>query len=511
MDSFDRVIDERGIAELVGIVLDESRKYTERRNALLDLCFHEVDLPLEVIRKVGQESRFKFDTSMLLRSSSDKGKQEYAKALLADRKCSYVLNDVIRALDWKQLSERDVEVLVEIYDESKSVDVRNGVLAALTVCSVNGLADFFVRAYRRERLPYMKLDALIGLWNGGSVEIASELLVEFADKYKTKKSLSEGTVADLRACVEDLKKVARMYPESAYEYAYKTLNSIDALTEDEYDRSIAMDVPLDALFADFESATTIQKKCDILFAVEERIDGGNDEEIVAFLEAVIFDDSQERAVREAASTTMSFVERIPLDTIKRIYFDAGEACIIGSLPECVDEDRHPFAIDILKGKQDVGTMCSAVETLISSRITPEETKLLIEVYDSSKSPDLRGCVIVKLAESPIPSATDFYFAAFKREREPRMKFLAIQGAYRAGEIEAADALLQEYIDRVTKKKKLGEGTLEDLGFSVVTLDSLMHETPTKGFKYAHEKLKSWDILQPYIYDYDDFDEDDLGE
>ena len=235
MDSFDRVIDERGIAELVGIVLDEPRKYSERRDAVLDLCFYEADLPLEIIKEIGQRPRFKFDASELLGNSSDEGKRDYAKALLADRKCPYILDNAIRALDWKLLSKEDVEILIEIYDESKSVDVRSGILIALTVCPVNDLADLFVRAYKRERLPYMKLNALIGLWNSGSVEIASELLIEFADKYKAKKSLGERTVVDLRACVEDLGKMAQMYPESAYEYAHKTLSSIDALAEDEYD------------------------------------------------------------------------------------------------------------------------------------------------------------------------------------------------------------------------------------------------------------------------------------
>jgi len=221
------------------------------------------------------------------------------------------------------------------------------------------------------------------------------------------------------------------------------------------------------------------------------------DKIPLFFIDVIMDDSIAMAVRKLASIhLMQCCVKIPLDTIKKIYETKEFRCeILGSLSLCEDEARHEFAVDVLKGQPNPQITERVVHSLIAEKITADEAKLLQMSYSQSKDIYLRYYIMELLYKSKTEDSHDFFIAAYKKERLLPSRLQAIIGLYLKSDIETADKTMNEFVNKIMKRKNMDEHTLGDLRGMINLLSKLKDVYPEKGFHYAYETMSKIDTLK----------------
>lgn len=94
---------------------------------------------------------------------------------------------------------------------------------------------------------------------------------------------------------------------------------------------------------------------------------------------------------------------------------------------------------------------NALFDLIESNVTEDNSRYLIDVYSTSKLPEIREKVVRLLYNKTFPHLKDFFMAAYKKERYLHAKLLCLRGFAQFVPEEEVDKIMVKFNETLAKR------------------------------------------------------------
>jgi hypothetical protein len=213
-------------AFFINIILNDSismkvRNYTAD---MLSFCFAAI--PLDKIKEIYNIKDFQLDILRCLPFCENKERHEFAIELLKEQTNPQIVNKAVNSLITEKIVPDEADLLKTIYTQSKDPHLRYPIMELLYKSTADDLHDFYITAYKKERLLPNRLQAIIGLYLKGDISSADKIMNEFTSGILKRKNMDERTKSDLRFVVEWLDKLKELYPSKGFHHAYETLSSM---------------------------------------------------------------------------------------------------------------------------------------------------------------------------------------------------------------------------------------------------------------------------------------------
>ena len=216
---------------LIDIILDSSFSTNVRKSAarMLTTCFAKISL--NTIKEIYSIKEFQFDALTCLPFCDDTGRHEFAIDVLNKLPSPQMTEYAVRALTADKITLDDMGLLKLLYAQCKNPHLRYSIMELLYKSPQTGLENFFLTAYKKERLLPSRLQAIIGLCIKSNIEQADTIMYEFIDAIKKRSFTDARTLGDLRSVAEQVEELIKTYPSKGFLYANDVLSNLDVLQD----------------------------------------------------------------------------------------------------------------------------------------------------------------------------------------------------------------------------------------------------------------------------------------